>query len=118
MIERVTDDLDGGAAAETIMFGLDGKSYEIDLGKRNAAAMRKAFKPYVAAARPSSGAAVSRRGAAPPAKRSARKRATAPKRDYDLVALREWAGASDVSVPSRGRIPQAVVEQSKASGGS
>jgi hypothetical protein len=41
VIERLTDDLDGGDAAETVMFGLDRKSYEIDLSKRNAAAMRK-----------------------------------------------------------------------------
>ncbi len=32
------DDLDGGKAAETITFGLDGASYEIDLSKKNATA--------------------------------------------------------------------------------
>ena len=39
------------------------------------------------------------------------------KRGYDLTQLREWAGANKVTVPSRGRIPQAVVEQYKAAGG-
>jgi len=39
------------------------------------------------------------------------------KRDFDLAQLREWAGANDIAVPSRGRIPQAIVEQYKADGG-
>jgi len=30
------DDLDGSEAAETVSFGLDGKSYEIDLSEKNA----------------------------------------------------------------------------------
>lgn len=49
---KLTDDLDGGTAEESVLFGLDGKSYEIDLSKRNAAALRKALLPYVEAARP------------------------------------------------------------------
>ena len=39
------------------------------------------------------------------------------KRDFDLTQPREWAGADDIAVPSRGRIPQAIVEQYKADGG-
>ena len=31
------DDLDGGDATETVAFGLDGRSYEIDLNDKNAA---------------------------------------------------------------------------------
>lgn len=37
------DDLTGGKAAATVYFALDGKAYEIDLNKRNAAALRKAI---------------------------------------------------------------------------
>lgn len=48
---KLTDDLDGSTAEETVSFGLDGKSYEIDLSKRNAAALRKALLPYLEAAR-------------------------------------------------------------------
>jgi hypothetical protein len=36
-----TDDIDGSEAEETIKFDLDGKTYEIDLNKKNAAALRK-----------------------------------------------------------------------------
>jgi hypothetical protein len=47
----LSDDLDGSEAEETVKFGLDGKFYEVDLNKKNAAALRKALKPYVDAGR-------------------------------------------------------------------
>ena len=37
----LTDDLDGSDADETIMFALDGGSYEIDLNAKNAAALAR-----------------------------------------------------------------------------
>ena len=112
--EKLIDDLDGRGAAETVLFALDGTSYEIDLSKKNAAAFRKSLQRYVGAGR--------RQGGSRPApQRQAEKKASAngakPKRDFDLAQLREWAGANGVEVPSRGRIPRAVVEQYKASGG-
>lgn len=46
------DDLDGTeGAAETVAFGIDGDTYEIDLTEKNAAAMRKAFAKYAEVAR-------------------------------------------------------------------
>ena len=54
VIEKLIDDLDGGDAAETVTFGLDGATYEIDLTKKNAAAFRKSRTRYVSAARRSS----------------------------------------------------------------
>jgi hypothetical protein len=51
-ITYLADDLDGSDADETIRFALDGKTYEIDLSKKNAAALRKVLKPYVTAGRP------------------------------------------------------------------
>jgi len=47
----VIDDLDGSKAVQTVRFGLDGKSYEIDLSAKNARALDRALAPYVAAAR-------------------------------------------------------------------
>ena len=47
----LTDDLDGGKAAETVTFGLDGRIYEIDLSKKNASALRKALGEFTASAR-------------------------------------------------------------------
>ena len=43
--------VDGGEAAETVTFGLDGATYDIDLSKKNAAAFRKSLARYVDAAR-------------------------------------------------------------------
>lgn len=50
-IVYLTDDIDGSDADETIRFAFDGKSYEIDLSKKNAAALRRAIKPYLEAGR-------------------------------------------------------------------
>jgi len=113
VIEKLVDDLDGSEAAETVTFGLDGASYEIDLSKKNAVAFRKVLDRYVTAARRQG-------GSRPSAKRRTAKaasKAASPKRDFDLAQLREWAGANGVAVPSRGRIPQAVVEAYKAARG-
>ena len=112
-MEKLVDDLDGGNADETVQFGLDGATYEIDLSKKNAAAFRKALVPYLTGGRKSSNGRATRSRAATPTKASAGK----PTRHYDIVQLREWAGANDIAVPSRGRIPQAVLEQYKAAGG-
>ena len=117
VIEKLTDDLDGGDATETVKFGLDGTSYEIDLNRKNAAGLRKVLDRYVKAGRrtagrrPAVGARPARRKAA------AKSNGAAAKRDYDLAQLREWAGSNGIAVPSRGRIPQAVVEEYKSAGG-
>jgi hypothetical protein len=111
--EKLIDDLDGSAAAETVSFALDGTTYKIDLSKKNAAAFRKALGRYVSAARREGGARSTRRRPATKVTGNGAK----PKRDFDLAKLREWAGSNGVAVPSRGRIPQAVVEQYKAAGG-
>lgn len=110
VIENLIDDLDGGAAVETLTFGLDGATYEIDLNKRNAAALRKALGRYIKAARNSSPPRGTNRRTAPA-------KSTKAKRSYDIAQLREWAGANEVAIPARGRIPQAVVDQYLAAGG-
>jgi hypothetical protein len=50
-VTRLVDDLDGGPAAETVQFGLDGAAYELDLSPENAATLRSVLGRYVAAAR-------------------------------------------------------------------
>jgi hypothetical protein len=47
VIVRLTDDIDGGDAEETVHFSLDGKSYEIDVNTTNASKIRSAFKPFI-----------------------------------------------------------------------
>jgi Lsr2 len=94
------DDLDGGDANETVAFGLDGRSYEIDLNNKNAKALRDALATYVAAARRAGGrtAGVRRRGVA----------------GSNAREIREWARSNGHQVPDRGRIPSGVREAYEA----
>ena len=105
-IEILTDDLNGGDAAETVSFALDGVEYEIDLNRRNASAFRKSLTRYVKAGRRVGGR-----------KRRTATNSTSSSRDYDLQELRAWAKRKRVKVPARGRIPRDVVERYRADGG-
>lgn len=97
-IVELTDDVDGGKAAETVSFGLDGRSYEIDLSAKNAKALRSALDAYVAAGR---------RTGSSRARRSTGGGAT---RDREQTqAIREWARASGYKVSERGRISAEIL---------
>ena len=94
------DDISGGTADETVSFGLDGSSYEIDLTKANADKLRNALSQYVASGRKvSSGKA--RRGSSGGSARTDREQ---------LQAIREWARRNGYEVSDRGRISSKVVE--------
>ncbi|MGP4029717.1 histone-like nucleoid-structuring protein Lsr2 [Actinomadura sp. 3N407] len=45
------DDIDGTPAGESVRFGLDGRSYEIDLSEANKDTLRGIYAPYIAKAR-------------------------------------------------------------------
>jgi len=99
------DDLDGGEAAGTVRFGLDGTGYEIDLSAAHSDELRKAIEPYLAHARRVGGTARS-------AARSRRGSAAA-----DTAKVREWARGQGIEVKERGRVPAGVVEQYQAATG-
>jgi hypothetical protein len=105
---RLVDDLDGGEAAESIAFGLDGKTYEIDLSEKHAAELRDVLARFVGAARRAgaSSAPATRQKSAP---RSSRSR-------EETTAIREWANANGHEVSSRGRIPSSVLEAYESRG--
>jgi hypothetical protein len=109
-IEEVTvaliDDFDGTEAAETIKFALDGKTYEIDLSKSNAAELRRTLRPYVDRARGARSTTSARRGSGP-AHRGAHRRSEG----YDRTEVRAWAKANRIKVSPRGRIANEVVEK-------
>lgn len=110
VIMKLVDDLDGSEATETVLFGLDGESYEIDLSTKNAAALRKALDRYRNSARQSSaGRASSASGRRSRSKGRARG-------DVDPKAVRIWAAENGIELSSRGRIPSGVLEQYKANG--
>ena len=101
MAQRVSielvDDVDGTPADETVSFGLDGASYELDLSAANAAALREALAGYIGHARRVSSSS-SRRGSSP--RRSSG--------SSDARAIREWARANGHKVPERGRVSSEV----------
>lgn len=94
----LVDDIDGSDATQTVSFGLDGTTYEIDLNDANAASLRDALATYVGHGRKVGAAPRRRRGAAAPAGVGG-----ASAKD-----VREWARANGHDVPERGRIPADV----------
>ncbi|QUI30696.1 Lsr2 family protein [Streptomyces alfalfae] len=97
----ITDDISGGDADETLTFGLDGKSYEIDLNKKNAKKLREALARYVEAGRRTGGRSASGRG---------RSRTTSAGSGQDTAAIRAWAKENGFEVNDRGRVPASVRE--------
>jgi Lsr2 len=95
------DDLTGGAADETVRFGLGGFEYEIDLSKKNASAFRKKVAPFVNHGRK----------AGRNQRRRSLRTSTARERSGDI---RAWARDNGVAVSDRGRIPASVIEQYEA----
>lgn len=87
------DDIDGTTGAETVLFSLDGKSYEIDLSEKNAEKLREALAPWIGAGRRVSGPAAT----AEPRRRVVR-------RSEDTADIRRWAADNDIPVSTRGRI--------------
>jgi Lsr2 len=89
---ELLDDVNGKPAAETLAFGIDGTTYEIDLSEKNAKALRTALEPFVGVGRRTAGRLT--RGNAKP------------------VAT----GVDGIAVSARGRIPGAVIEKYRAAG--
>ena len=95
----ITDDLDGSENAETVSFGFDGVTYEIDLGKKNRARLERELAPFIEAGRRAAGAG-RRRGAGRPAGAPA-----------DRSAVRAWARSAGLKVSERGRISADIMSQ-------
>ena len=94
----LVDDLDGGAADETVTFALDGVSYEIDLSTKHAQELRDAFASWVGNARKVSSHTSSR-----PTRRAGRNAGSAR-----ATEIREWARENGYQVNDRGRISQEI----------
>lgn len=103
---RLVDDLTGEEAAETVEFGFDGRSYEIDLTVGNARALRDVLSTYVVAARRA--AVGERRRAGRRSSRAASAASAAESREQNRQ-VREWARENGFTVSERGRIPAEVL---------
>lgn len=110
IVVSLVDDLDASEADETVEFGLDGASYEIDLSDDNASALRARLADYVAHARRRSGRrrSAGTSASSAPAKRSGGGRAAVDREQNQ--AIREWARKQGMTVSERGRIPSEVSE--------
>ncbi|MEO6887212.1 MAG: Lsr2 family protein [Jatrophihabitantaceae bacterium] len=103
-IVQLIDDIDGGPATETVYFGADGATYEIDLSAKNAAKLRDLLATYVANARRST-----RSGGRPSAGAVRRGRGARGDREQ-TQAIRQWARKNGHKIGEKGRIPAAIVE--------
>ena len=89
------DDIDGTDGANPQTFSIGKDAWEIDLTDENAEKLQEALAPFIEHARKTGKAAAPKRAS----------RGTTMSK-----SIREWAEANGHTVPSRGRIPQVVVD--------
>lgn len=95
---QLIDDLDGGPAAETVVYMIDGNAYEIDLSEKNAQELRDGFADYITASRRS----VARVKRGP-------KSASANGNKQLSESIRNWAREQGMQISDRGRIKAEIV---------
>jgi hypothetical protein len=95
---QLEDDLTGGPADETVEFGIDGRSYEIDLNARHAADFRRQLARFL-----------ERASLVRPTHRRAPVRTLANRARSRQI--RSWAEQQGFSVSDRGRLPREVIQQ-------
>jgi hypothetical protein len=90
----LADDLDGSTPAETITFAVNGRKYEMELGKRNVDAMKEVMQPFIDKAREVSG------------------RNSSPLPRGWLAQVRTWLRKNGhPNLSDFGRVPAALMEQ-------
>jgi hypothetical protein len=106
---QLFDDIDGSQADETMRFGLDGMSYEIDLSASHAEKLRASLAKFILSSRRVGRAQVV----------IARPRPGTPARvdRAQNQAVRDWARSKRIEISDRGRIPGHIVEQYQAEAG-
>lgn len=97
------DDVDGGEADETVTFGVDGVTYEIDLSTDKADKLRESLAPYLSAGRRTGG----RSGKPSP-------RAGKTRLGADPQAARAWAKSHHIEINDRGRVPGPIIDAFEA----
>ena len=103
----LVDDVDQSEAAETVTFGLDGITYEIDLNDRHAEELRDSLSKWVGNARRVSGGR----------KRGSRSATRTTSVAAENATVRAWARANGYEVSDRGRIKTEILEAFKAANG-
>jgi hypothetical protein len=95
---KLEDDLTGGPADETVEFGIDGRSYEIDLNARHAADFRRQLARFL------ENASLARPAHRRPAVRTLASRERSRQ-------IRAWAEEQGLDISGRGRLPREVIQQ-------
>ena len=90
---------------ETLSFGFDGSTYEIDLCTKHAKQMRDSLAPFIEAGRRQSSRGTGRRRSAGGGDRQR------------TQEIRGWARKKGIKVSERGRLSSDIVAQWEASGG-
>jgi len=108
VIVKLTDDIDGGDADETIQFALDGRSYEVDLSAGNASKLRDALKPYIEKGRAGNG---TRSRSSLPRSAPSQETLYSQLSDAEKMRFRTWA-----NMPTARRISDARVKSWIAAG--
>jgi hypothetical protein len=117
-VVQLVDDIDGTEIGynegETVTFGLDGATYEIDLTDQNAKQLREAVQVYIPNARRIAGGhgRPTGTGSVPTQRRGG---SPSTKRDPEQTKhIKEWARANGHAVAERGRISRSVLEAYEA----
>lgn len=117
----ITCDLDEDEteAAETVTFGHNGATYELEMCQQHLEEFNNWIGEYIAAARRvgTSGRARRAVAAAPTSRRRPARASRATGAKGDLGAIRDWARANGYKVSDRGRISSAVREAYEAANG-
>lgn len=105
VLVQLVDDLDGTASSDvsTVLFSLDGVTYEIDLSESNAERLRGSLSQYVDSARRVGGRL----------KRGSKSAQNGSGSSHDAGQIRAWANDNGFGLSGRGRIPSHVVEAYK-----
>lgn len=93
-------------ATETVIYGIDGKNWEIDLSRDNAQKLRDALAPFEAVSREISSKEAARRTAQATNGPSGNGQLFG---DTDPSTIRAWAQANGYDVTNKGRVPEHVV---------
>lgn len=95
---ELIDDTNGEKADESVTFGLDGVSYEIDLTEENARVLRDELSRWVDSARRVAGRKMRGTGASAGS-------------NSDTAKIREWAREQGKQVSDRGRIAKEIRDE-------
>jgi hypothetical protein len=109
IITTLVDDVDGSEASQTVTFGLDGTTYEIDLNDAHAEELRATIDKFLGAAR-RVGGRVPKPRSAPAAKVISGKPSNITKLKPDNSVIRAWARSNGYTLGDKGRISADIVK--------